>query len=82
MDKNLIAYINENWDLHPYESAKALRLMDQSHYPLEMANKEVYDALCQKVAEFADENYLPETWVDEISIEELFFECDALFAEC
>ena len=51
---DLIAYINQNWEMHPYEGRKAIERMDHSHYPLQMANAELYDKLSDLINEFAE----------------------------
>ncbi len=81
-EKQLIAYINENWDLHPYEAKKAIERMDHSHYPLKMANGELYDRLETLISEFAEENDLTDArWIEELDIEDIFFKCDKIFGE-
>lgn len=80
--KDLIAYINENWVMHPYEGQKAIEIMDHSHYPLEMANSELYNKLCDMINDFAEDNDLCDArWIEEIDIDEVFFDCDAIFNE-
>ena len=80
--KDLIAYINENWEMHPYEGKKAIERMDHSHYPLEMANRELHDTLCDMINDFAEDNGLCDArWIEEIDIERVFFDCDAIFEE-
>ena len=80
--KDLIAFINENWEMHPYEGKKAIEVMDHSHCPLEMANRELYDKLCDMINEYAEDNDLQDArWIEEIDVDEVFFECDAIFGE-
>lgn len=77
---DLIAYINENWEMHPYEGKKAIEVMDHSHYPLSMANAELYDKLCDMINDFAEDNDLCDArWIEEIDIDKVFFDCDAIF---
>lgn len=78
---DLIAYINENWEMHPYEGKKAIEVMDHSHYPLEMANRKLYDTLCSMIEDFANDNDLSNEWVDTIDVEDIFFDCDAIFGK-
>lgn len=80
--QDLIAFINENWEMQPYEGKKAIERMDHSHYPLEMANRELYDKLYDMIDEFAEDNNLEDArWIEEIDIERVFFDCDAIFGD-
>ena len=80
--KDLIAFINENWEMHPYEGKKAIEVMDHSHCPLEMANRELHNKLCDMINEYAEDNDLQDArWIEEIDVDEVFFECDAIFGE-
>jgi len=72
-------YINMNWEMHPYEGKKAIEVMDHSHCPLEMANRELYDTLCDMIEDFANDNDLGDEWIDEIDVESIFFDCDVIF---
>ena len=77
---DLIAYINENWEMHPYEGKKAIERMDHSHYPLQMANAELYDKLSDLINEFAEDYDMQDSrMIEELDIERVFFDCDAIF---
>ena len=77
---DLIAYINQNWEMHPYEGRKAIERMDHSHYPLQMANGELYDKLTDLVNEFAEDYDMQDSrMIEELDIERVFFDCDAIF---
>ena len=77
---DLIAYINQNWEMHPYEGRKAIERMDHSHYPLQMANGELYDKLTDLINEFAEDYDLADSrMIEELDIERVFFDCDAIF---
>ena len=77
---DLIAYINQNWEMHPYEGRKAIERMDHSHYPLQMANAELYDKLSDLINEFAEDYDLADSrMIEELDIERVFFDCDAIF---
>ena len=77
---DLIAYINQNWEMHPYEGRKAIERMDHSHYPLQMANAELYDKLTDLINEFAEDYDMQDSrMIEELDIERVFFDCDAIF---
>ena len=77
---DLIAYINQNWEMHPYEGRKAIERMDHSHYPLQMANAELYDKLSDLINEFAEDYDMQDSrMIEELDIERVFFDCDAIF---
>ena len=77
---DLIAYINQNWEMHPYEGRKAIERMDHSHYPLQMANGELYDKLTDLINEFAEDYDMQDSrMIEELDIERVFFDCDAIF---
>ena len=77
---DLIAYINQNWEMHPYEGRKAIERMDHSHYPLQMANGELYDKLSDLINEFAEDYDMQDSrMIEELDIERVFFDCDAIF---
>lgn len=79
---DLITYINQNWEMHPYEGKKAIDIMDKSHYPLQMANAELYNNLCDLISDFAEDYDLSDsTILDEIDIERVFFDCDTIFGD-
>ena len=79
---DLVAYINQNWEMHPYEGKKAIEIMDHSHYPLAMANAELYNKLCDMINDFAADNDLCDSrMIEEIDIERVFFDCSAIFGE-
>ena len=77
---DLIAYINQNWEMHPYEGRKAIERMDHSHYPLQMANGELFDKLTDLINEFAEDYDMQDSrMIEELDIERVFFDCDAIF---
>ena len=77
---DLIAYINQNWEMHPYEGRKAIERMDHSHYPLQMANGELFDKLSDLINEFAEDYDMQDSrMIEELDIERVFFDCDAIF---
>ena len=77
---DLIAYINQNWEMHPYEGRKAIERMDHSHYPLQMANAELFDKLTDLINEFAEDYDMQDSrMIEELDIERVFFDCDAIF---
>ena len=77
---DLIAYINQNWEMHPYEGRKAIERMDHSHYPLQMANAELFGKLSDLINEFAEDYDMQDSrMIEELDIERVFFDCDAIF---
>jgi len=81
--KELIAYINENWDLPKYEIEKAIDMMDKMRCPLAMANSRVSDYISDMVDDFISDNDLDCDWYADSydnDFEELFWDLN-IFGE-